>query len=768
MGILTDNYHIIKELGRGGMGAVYLATDKRLDRKVAIKMLQINAAFNIEQSSEIITRFQKEARAVAKLAHPNIVGIHDVGEDNSQYYMVMEFLEGKSIGKMLEEEGSLPIDQCIDISIQMCKALTYIHSNSIVHRDIKPDNIVISSDNIAKLTDFGIAQNDTDQMRLTQDGAILGSIMYISPEQLRNSKEVDNRADIYSFGATLYQMLTGKLPFDGETVGEVVTKVLSEQPELPRKLNPSIPFELEAIVMKAMNKDRDKRYKSMQDMERDLHSLRATHSFKKSTVSTTASDKSALSTSTTMNKTMAGKSPLSGNTQPGSSRSTAIIIEKASTAEKAIRTVIKLILAIGLVYLTFNLFKGMVASDIAADVAASPTFQGAMVQGPYSQMLVEAKAGTKATLYCLLAVLGMLGLIGYSFPIEAKGIDRNFSISAEILPALIVLVITGLFTFFFMGRQDTLKEYATAYSKDAQSEISDFDSILKQKGLLSYSEIIDYKRKYSSTIIKRDGKSNVYDDPTKQLLHTVTDSDYTKPGYITSVKNNEPGLTIVNDLMSGVFGFSEPVKELYQSKINQLASMVSEGSITTIPPEATYKVDKDPATNKVNSITFEWDDSKSRMFMNTNSVTMDLNGIKYNYPKASEKTANIIVDNETDKPFLFLLYSTSDNTMQQNFVIDPKHNQEVTVKAGSEFQTVILFKEKTAIPQLGSYYFQSGDRIKVDKVYYETPEYYSVTEKSFPANQSQTVTKLDLNGQNLFMTIDADIIAFKMTAPRKR
>ncbi|RYX93588.1 serine/threonine protein kinase, partial [bacterium] len=284
MGSLTDNYHIIKELGRGGMGAVYLANDKRLDRKVAIKILQIGSSFTVEQKSEIINRFQKEARAIAKLSHPNIVNIHDIGEEDGQYYMVMEFLEGSSIASMLEKQTTLPIDECVNISIQICKALDYMHKNAIVHRDIKPDNIVIGLDKVAKVTDFGIAQNDSEQMRLTQDGAILGSVMYISPEQLRNSKDVDNRADIFSYGVTLYQMLTGKLPFQGETIGEVVSKVLGENPELPRKINPSIPYELEAIVMKSMNKDREKRYKNIEDMERDLQNLLATHSFKKTNI----------------------------------------------------------------------------------------------------------------------------------------------------------------------------------------------------------------------------------------------------------------------------------------------------------------------------------------------------------------------------------------------------------------------------------------------------------------------------------------------------
>jgi serine/threonine protein kinase len=775
MGTLTDNYHIIKELGRGGMGAVYLATDKRLDRKVAIKMLQLGNSFNIEQTSEIISRFQKEARAVAKLAHPNIVGIHDIGEDNSQYYMVMEFLEGRSIGAMLEDEGSLPIEQCIDISIQMCKALTYIHTNSIVHRDIKPDNIVISSENIAKLTDFGIAQNETDQLRLTQDGAILGSIMYISPEQLRNSKDVDNRADIYSFGATLYQMLTGKLPFNGETVGEVVTKVLGEQAVLPRKFNPSIPFELEAIVMKAMNKERDKRYKSMEDMERDLQSLRATHSFKKNTVSAPVSGQPVSSTSPDISKSTAGRNnTIYSNPHGGTgARSTAVIIEKATSAEKAVRVFIKLVIALILVYLTFNLFSSMVTPDIASDVAASPTFQGAMIQGPYSRALVEGKVGTKAAFYCLLVVLGMLGFTAYSFPIEAKGLHRNFSLPAEVLPAVIVLVLTALYTFLFVAKSDTMKEYTGAYNKDSLSEIANFNDVTRQKGLLSYSAIDDYKRKFSSFILKKEKKSNVYDEATLQLKNNVNNGDHIKPNIISSEKANDPTLSVITDLMNNVFGFSEPVKELYLPKINQLAGLLSGGTVSSIPTGATYKFDKDPSTGKVKTITFEWPqdtgkDAKNKLVINPNSAALAVDEAKYIYPKATERIVNFNVQNLTDKPFLFLLYSTRDSGVEKNIVIEPKQNETVTIREGSEFQTLILFKEKTALPQSANYFFKEADTLKVDKIYYETPQYYSLREKTFPDNKTQEFTKMDLLGQNLFMTKDADIVSFKLTAPKKR
>ncbi len=769
MGTLTENYHIIKELGRGGMGAVYLANDKRLDRMVAIKMLKLNQGFSIEQVSEIIARFQKEARAIAKLSHPNVVGIHDIGEDNDQHYMVMEFLEGKSIGGLLDEEGSLPIELCLNITIQMCKALSYVHQNSIVHRDIKPDNIILTKNEIAKLTDFGIAQNDTDQMRLTQDGAILGSIMYISPEQLRNSKDVDNRADIYSYGVTLYQMLTGTLPFNGDTVGEVVTKILSEQPELPRKLNPNIPFELEAIVLKTINKEREKRYKTMEDLERDVTNLMASHSFKRNPVSTTVSDRPASNTANlnrTGNLTKTGNiSTGSLNNQGSSARSTAIIIEKATSGTKLLRTGLKLIFALIIVHLCFNFFADLVTPDIASDIISLPDFQGAMIQGPYSQAYVTGKVGMKATFYCILLVLGMLGITAYTSPIEAKGVHRNFSIGAEILPALVVLIITGLYTFLFVAASDTLKEYKVAFNKDSVSEISNFDDVIKQKGALSYSLIDDYKRKFSSILIKKDKKANVYDEAGLQLKNNIFDGDHIKPGYIPMIKSNDPVTVLIQELMERVFGFNDPVKDLYLPKVNQLANMVSQGTFTSIPDDSTFKVTRD-STNKISNITFEWE--KNKLIINPGSVSLNVDETKYTYPPKSDKVVNFKIENDTDKPILLLLYSSRDNSREKDLVIDAKKSEEISVREGKEFQVVVLFKEKQAIPLGDNFIFNNGDLIKVDKVYYETPNYYSLSMKTFPDIKTEEMTKVDLKDKNIFLTKDADILSFKLTQPRKK
>jgi serine/threonine protein kinase len=260
MSVLTNNYEIIRELGRGGMGTVYLAYDKRLDRQVAIKMLNVDPSLDEATTTEIIHRFQKEAKAIAKLNHPNIVSIYDIGEDKNKYYMVIELLEGQSLSNIVEKKQKLSPEIVISIGVQICGALSYAHKNGIVHRDIKPANIMFSQEHHAKLTDFGIAQLGNDKMNLTQAGSILGSILYIPPEQLMDSRKVDHRADIYSLGATLYQLFTGRLPFEGNTVAEVITKIINQEMPNMRSFEPNIPEILDKVIIKAMKKEPDDRF----------------------------------------------------------------------------------------------------------------------------------------------------------------------------------------------------------------------------------------------------------------------------------------------------------------------------------------------------------------------------------------------------------------------------------------------------------------------------------------------------------------------------
>lgn len=271
---LEKNYIIEQEIGQGGMGIVYLATDRRLDRKVAIKVLSLSAFSKYQDSvDEIIQRFQREAKSVAKLSHTNIVNIYDFGQTSDSYYMVMEFLEGKSLDKILETHKNLSPSLVISIGYQICNALEYAHQNGIIHRDIKPANIILSSKGIAKLTDFGIAQLSDDQKKLTQAGSLLGSIMYIPPEQLEDSANVDHRADIYSLGATLYQLLTGHFPFDANNASEIIFKILKEIPKPPSTFNQEIPHALDHIIIKSLMKNRDQRYYTAEEMAQDLSIL---------------------------------------------------------------------------------------------------------------------------------------------------------------------------------------------------------------------------------------------------------------------------------------------------------------------------------------------------------------------------------------------------------------------------------------------------------------------------------------------------------------
>lgn len=748
MGLLTDNYHIIKEIGHGGMGTVYLANDKRLDRKVAIKMLKISGTFTLEQKSEIISRFQKEARAIAKLSHPNIVNIHDIGEEDEQYYMVMEFLEGKSIANILEEQKILPIDQCVDISIQICRALDYIHKNFIVHRDIKPDNIILINDKIAKITDFGIAQNDSEQLRLTQDGAILGSVMYISPEQLRSSKDVDNRTDIFSYGVTLYQMLTGVLPFYGETVGEVVSKVLSENPDLPRKINPSIPPELEAIVMRAINKDREKRYKTMEDMERDLQNLIATTSLKKTTT---------INTNQNINKNVLNSKP----NNSVSSKPTPVIVEKASNETKLLRLLSKIIISIILVHLSYSFISNLISSSVANELIQTK-ISGAMIQGPYSQSVVEKAVAFKSALYSLIIVLLMLIFSAYSFPINSKGLHRNFSIKDEIFPLIITLILTSIYTFGFIAKTDTNKAYINAYNEDLNKDINDIDTILVQKGIINYSQIDNYKKKYR-VLVSSSERQGRYDKPEVQIKNIVSLSDHILLKSESFNKLSDPTFQILDDLLDNIFAINEPIKELYEPKINQILNTISNGSLSLLPPEAKREISKD-SLNKVVSVKFDWD--KNNLTLNHNQIKLKYNDIDYLYPQSTDKIVKFSINNKTDKKLFALLYN-SNSDIKDKMIISPKESKDIEVREKTEYSLILLSSDKTAVPMFNQFIFNEGDKINIDKIYYQVDDYYSLKEKDFSTKTDFTVKKLDLKANNIFATDDADISLYNLNSFKK-
>lgn len=755
---LTDNYNIISQLGKGGMGAVYLAQDKRLDRKVAIKVLTLNENLSLEQKSEIIARFQKEAKAIAKLSHPNVVGIHDIGEDNGQYYMVMEFLEGRSIGSILDEEKKLPIQDCIDISIQICKALDYIHSNSIVHRDIKPDNIIITKNNVAKITDFGIAQNDSDQMRLTQDGTILGSIMYISPEQLRNSKDVDNRADIFSYGVTLYQMVTGKMPFEGETVGEVVTKILSNQPELPRKHNPDIPFELEKIIMKALNKDRNKRYQSMKEMEKDLNSLLKNTS---ANMSMNTTNKNISNSTLILNKNTSNLN-IDNRTNNDLKKEEKILIkiEKATKKDIIIRTFLKIIISLIIFQLLYNFISSFVRPTLLEDLLKTQNFLGLFPQGPYSALLLEKKIALKTSLYNLFIIF--LFLLAWSFilPIESKGAHRNDNFKAEILPIFISLLVTFIYSTIMFPSFKPIDKYINAYNQDLSQKISDLSYIFNHKGYFYYSNLDEYKSYYFNIHKKTNKKSLYIESPEIQLKDNILNTDYIKLDLLSSNKESKEQ-SIINDLFDNIFTFNDPPKELYLNKFSELVSLLSEGNI--ILSENFEKNILRDELNKVKEISISWD--KNILNIKRNSITLKTEENKYQYPKKTDKSINVNIKNNTNLKMFLILYSLKDSSRKVDLTINSNSMNSFKAREGDEYFVLILFEDKTVIPYAGNFSFSNGNYFEINNYYKENSSYYSLD--NIKTNEKETINKTFLNQEGIFNTKDADIISFKLNSLKK-
>jgi eukaryotic-like serine/threonine-protein kinase len=245
------------------MADVYLAEDQELGRRVAIKILNSRHG----NDDQFIERFRREAKNAAALNHPNIVSIYDRGEAENTYYIAMEFLDGRTLKELIVGRGAAPINVAIEYARQILSALRFAHRHGIVHRDIKPHNALVDSEGRVKVTDFGIARAGTSQM--TETGSIVGTAQYLSPEQARGG-EVDPRSDLYSLGVVLYELLTGKTPFDGETPVEIAMKHLSTTPKPPSKLRPDVPRELDMVVMRALAKNPDERYQSADEMEGDL------------------------------------------------------------------------------------------------------------------------------------------------------------------------------------------------------------------------------------------------------------------------------------------------------------------------------------------------------------------------------------------------------------------------------------------------------------------------------------------------------------------
>ena len=261
---LDDRYTLLECVGSGGMADVYRAHDKLLDRSVAVKIL--HTQFN--NDDEFITRFQREAQAAARLSHPNIVNIYDVGKDQDIDYIVMEYVSGETLKQRIQRLGPLPTEMVTFIAAEIAEALENAHQNRIIHCDIKPHNILITRTGRIKVTDFGIARAATSAT-MTQTGTILGSVHYFSPEQAKGVM-ITAKSDIYSLGVVMYEMLTGNVPFTGETPISIALKHLQEEPAPPRDINPEIPPVLEMIVLKALAKSPDDRYVDMNAMSTDL------------------------------------------------------------------------------------------------------------------------------------------------------------------------------------------------------------------------------------------------------------------------------------------------------------------------------------------------------------------------------------------------------------------------------------------------------------------------------------------------------------------
>ncbi len=261
--VFDGRYRVVRKLGTGGMANVYLAEDQELGRSVAIKMLDERHA----QDEQFVERFRREAKNAAGLSHPNIVSIYDRGQAEGTYYIAMEYLEGRTLKELLVTRGPTPLAVAIDYARQILSALGFAHRHGIVHRDIKPHNVVVAPDGRLKVTDFGIARSGTSQM--TETGSIIGTAQYLSPEQAKGAP-VTPASDIYSVGIVLYEMITGSVPFTGDTPLEIAMKHLSTTPLPPSETRPDVPHELDSIVLRALAKNPEDRYQSSDEMDADL------------------------------------------------------------------------------------------------------------------------------------------------------------------------------------------------------------------------------------------------------------------------------------------------------------------------------------------------------------------------------------------------------------------------------------------------------------------------------------------------------------------
>ncbi len=275
--LFDGRYRVLRRLGRGGMADVYLAEDEQLGRRVAIKILNERHAAD----EQFVERFRREATNAAGLSHPNIVSIYDRGEAEGTYYIAMEYLEGSTLKEIVTERGPLPIGEAIGFTRDLLDALKFAHRKGVVHRDIKPHNVMCDAEGRVKVTDFGIARAGASQM--TEAGSIIGTAQYLSPEQARGGA-VDRRSDLYSVGVVLYELLTGEVPFSGDTAVEIAMKHLSTVPKAPSTIRAEIPAPLDQIVLRALAKDPGERFQSAEEMDAELARVAEGYPVSKETV----------------------------------------------------------------------------------------------------------------------------------------------------------------------------------------------------------------------------------------------------------------------------------------------------------------------------------------------------------------------------------------------------------------------------------------------------------------------------------------------------